>query len=476
MNILAQIVAHKHLEIKSLYEKYDLNTLRSQTPLSTEKPLFYQSLAESAHTREPFFIAEFKRRSPSEGWINAKANLPSQVRAYAQAGARAISVLTDTRFFGGAYEDLKVASQTISSLPERPLLLQKDFILDPIQLYLAKQAGADLILLIAAILSAEQLMALQQLAESIGLGVLVEVHDMAEYQKIQHLPFPVLGVNNRDLKTFRTALNRVNTFRAVAETRFIIAESGIKNAMDFQMVRDADGFLIGTGLMQEADIHQKTFKTHFHTQGKKLFKACGIRTPDVFQDGLADFLGVNFSPLSKRRPTVDFLQKISAFRPFPGFKTSEAVAVFYQNPLSEIKEILEHYPFKTIQVYAEEHSPEQVRGFKQKVILAAKIRQEKDLEQLEAYAADVDCFILDGPLPGSGEPIGIRIPTDFPYPFLLAGGLHAQNLDQISAYQHCIGVDIASGIETNQVVDVEKLHKIKEKLAQIMHFSEISNI
>ena len=510
-NILQEIVAHKRLEIARLYEQYDLKSLRAQFPEQFDTPLFYQRLAEARTAGQPFFITEFKRKSPSEGWINQHADLPAQILAYARAGTGAISVLTDEPFFGGTYSDLQLAADTLlhfklqTSNAPTPLLLQKDFILDPLQIYLAKQRGADLILLIAAILEPERLDFLKKTAESLGMGALVEVHDAEELDKIQHLDFPVLGVNNRDLKTFRTALNRVNVLgRAIGrpsastprpsprgeaavsasdkptlvvaphcfrgwdegEGRFLIAESGIRDYRDFQVVRNADGFLIGTGLMRSGDLGG-TFAEHFQAQGRLLFKACGIRTPDMLkQSGGAtlsrtptpefspDFIGINFSPVSKRQASK---KTCEALKTWPA---SNTVAVFYKNTEAEIRSVLEQFSFRAVQLYADDVTPEFVRSLQQRVFLALSVRETADLEKLEAFAGDVDLFLLDGAVPGSGQRIGAAIPVDFPYPFLLAGGLHAGNLEAVLPYKNCIGVDMASGIETDGAVDVERVRAV----------------
>jgi indole-3-glycerol phosphate synthase/phosphoribosylanthranilate isomerase len=456
-NILDQIEAHKHLEIKQLYENFDFDTLR-QTVVPSAKS-FYRALSAARGQKQPFFIAEFKRKSPSEGWINRDADVCAQVRSYTRAGAGAISVLTDTEFFGGSYADLQQAAQTLDALPgESPLLLQKDFILDPIQIYLARLHGADIILLIAAILPPERLPLLQKTAESLGMGVLVEVHDREELEKIKLLDFPVLGINNRDLKTFRTALNRVNVLSVMADNRFIIAESGIHDYRDFQVVRGADGFLIGTSLMREsspAPHFPSLFKT-LPAFAPLLFKACGIRTSELLDACPADFIGINFSPVSKRRIEPDVLEGWDI--------PAHAVAVFYKNSETEIREILSRFAFRRVQLYAGDVPPAFIRSLWQKVILACRLGSAADLEPLEDYASDVDMFILDGARPGSGERIGAVIPPDFPYPFLLAGGLNVDNLDVALAYHQCIGVDVASGIETDGVVDVGKVSGISERL------------
>jgi indole-3-glycerol phosphate synthase / phosphoribosylanthranilate isomerase len=577
MNILAQIVESKNREIAVLHQQYDLHALRaeltsSQPIAAAETPLFYQRLAEARAAGQPFFITEFKRKSPSEGWINRHADLPTQIQAYAQAGASAISVLTDEPFFGGNYADLQLARQTLdigrwtedvglgtldvglrtedvglgtedvglrtedvglgtlenpqesnifsptsniqrppssvqyptsnvqhptsniqrppssvqyptsnvqrpTSSVQRPLLLQKDFILDPLQIYLAKRSGADLILLIAAILEAEHLDFLRRTAESLGMGALVEVHDAEELEKIQHLDFQVLGINNRDLKTFRTSLNRANVLRQRATERFVVAESGVLDHRHFQAVKNADGFLIGTGLMRGggADL-QGGLAAHFQTQGRLLFKACGLRTPETLAavcmdgptssqpiNGKPDFIGLNFSPLSKRRADE---RTIELLRTSPDLQ-AKAVAVFYQNSEDEIRATLEKWPFKMVQLYAADVSPDFVRGLRQRVILAARVSETFDFQSLEAYAADVDFFILDGASPGSGQRMGAAIPADFAYPFLLAGGLGEENLAAALGHPQCIGVDVASGIETDGAVDVAKIGRIAERLAAL---------
>jgi phosphoribosylanthranilate isomerase len=141
-----------------------------------------------------------------------------------------------------------------------------------------------------------------------------------------------------------------------------------------------------------------------------------------------------------------------------------AVALFYKNEASEINAVLEKYPFKTVQLYAGDVTPDFVRTLKQRILLAVSLREPADLELIEAFAPDVDLFILDGAVPGSGQAGSVEIPADFPYPFLLAGGIHPGNLDRIRAFEHCAGVDVASGIETDGRVDSDKIRAIAEML------------
>ena len=454
-NILDQIVQTKQQEIAELYRQYDIESLRPKGALRMI-PEFYAALYEQKKAKKPFFICEFKRKSPSEGWINEHADLAAQINGYADAGASAISVLTDTPWFGGNYDDLSRAREVLHRRGhQRPLLLQKDFILDEIQIYLAHRAGADIILLIAAILTPERLQQLRKAAENLGMGVLTEVHDAAEYEAIAHLDFPVLGVNNRDLKVFRTSLNRVNVLRQQAGPRYVISESGIYDYRDFAVVQGTDGFLIGTGLMRAGAQALRDLAPK-----KPLFKACGCRTPDISEMTGADFVGINFSPVSKRRMTQEVLDQIQI--------PPHAVAVFYQNTAAEIQAVLEKYPFRRVQFYAGDVTPELVRSVRRKVLMAARIRTQEDLAALTDYSADVDMFILDGAVPGSGQLVeDSLIPDNFPWPFLLAGGIHIDNLSLIRQYRNCIGIDIASGIETEGWVDANRVQAIAARLMEI---------
>lgn len=481
MNILQDIVVTKKAEIAAYYEQYDLETLRRDTPPTPRS--FYAALAAARTKGTPFFIAEFKRKSPSEGWIKQDADLPQQLRAYANAGAGAISVLSDEPWFGGTYADLALATETLDALgADRPLLLQKDFILDPIQIYLARQQGADLILLIAAILEPDQMRALRRTAESLGMGVLTEIHDASEWEKIKDLGCPVIGINSRDLKTFRTALNRVNVLRrdirafvaTIGQDPVVVAESGVRSYRDFSILRGADAFLIGTGLMRGngGDFQQQpNFARHFQAPRPYLFKACGLRTPADWQRyaqplspeqqmEAPDFVGVNFSPISKRRPDADALAQL-------GVPPAHFVAVFYKNSEDSIRDTLARYPFQTIQLYADDVTPDFVRSLKQRIFLALPLRNPEDIALADQFAPDIDLFLLDGAVPGSGQRIGNNIPLDFPYPFLLAGGIHEQNLEAAAAHPNCIGVDVASGIETDGAVDVVKIGRIGRGLGCI---------
>jgi len=198
-------------------------------------------------------IAEVKRASPSKGIINADADPAAQALRYEQAGASCISVLTEEAFFKGSYEDLAAVAETV-----RIPILCKDFIIDELQIDLALQAGASVILLIVAALPQERLRELHGYAESAGLDVLVEVHDEEEMDRALELDPSFIGINNRDLKTFNVDLG--NTERLAARAgkkpgRYLVSESGIMSAEDAACVREngADAILVGESLMRSGD-------------------------------------------------------------------------------------------------------------------------------------------------------------------------------------------------------------------------------
>ena len=196
-------------------------------------------------------IAEFKRRSPSAGWIAEKADPAAMARAYAAGGASAMSVLTDGPFFGGSLDDL-VAARAASDL----VILRKDFIVDRYQVVEARAAGADALLLIVAALTDPELASLLAATREAGLEALVEAHDAEEVARAVAAGAAVVGINNRDLKTFNVDRELVARLRrTVPAERVIVAESGIRDAADVARLRAAgvDAILVGEALMRSPD-------------------------------------------------------------------------------------------------------------------------------------------------------------------------------------------------------------------------------
>ena len=195
-------------------------------------------------------IAEHKRKSPSKSIINDKTALPEVVKGYEIAGASAISVLTDTFFFGGSLDDLLLARKTVS-LP----ILRKEFIVDPYQIFEAKAYGADAILLIAASLSKQEISAFSILAKELHLEVLVEIHGEEELEKALHPSVDMIGVNNRNLKTFEVSIeNSIQLSEKIPPAFLKISESGINSPQNVKqlLAYGFEAFLIGTHFMKSA--------------------------------------------------------------------------------------------------------------------------------------------------------------------------------------------------------------------------------
>ncbi len=196
-------------------------------------------------------IAEFKRASPSKGIINGEAYVQDVTRAYSAAGASALSVLTDQKFFGGHIQDV-IHARAVNQIP----ILRKEFILDEYQILEAKSIGADIILLIAAILSRKEIASLARLAKSIGLNVLLEVHDKAELDDSLCQDIAAVGVNNRNLADFSVSLQHSFDLVNIIPDNFLkISESGISNPDAINELKSAgfNGFLIGENFMKEKD-------------------------------------------------------------------------------------------------------------------------------------------------------------------------------------------------------------------------------
>ena len=200
---------------------------------------------------EAAVIAEIKRASPSRGVLRESFDAAEIGRSYEAGGAACLSVLTDREFFQGGAEHLQ-AARGACALP----VLRKDFIFDPYQVHEARAMGADCILLIAACLSVDDMKALEAQAEALGMAVLVEVHDAAELQAALSLRTPLLGINNRDLRTFETRLeNTLALLPKVPQERIAVTESGILSAADVARMRGrgVHAFLVGEAFMRAPD-------------------------------------------------------------------------------------------------------------------------------------------------------------------------------------------------------------------------------
>ncbi|MCB9637878.1 MAG: indole-3-glycerol phosphate synthase TrpC [Myxococcales bacterium] len=247
MTILETILAHKKQEVAERKELYPLPLLEKSIYMTTPVVSLKRYLRRDDKVG---VIAEIKRRSPSKGEINAHISVERLSIGYMQAGASALSVLTDHKFFGGSSEDLKIARR-FNFCP----ILRKDFILDEYQILEARSIGADVILLIARALPPDELKRLAAFARSLGLEVLLEVHDKQELETYWSPDIDIVGVNNRDLRDFSVSLDRsLSLVDQIPAESVKISESGLHSAQDLWMLKKAgfDGFLIGEMFMKRS--------------------------------------------------------------------------------------------------------------------------------------------------------------------------------------------------------------------------------
>ena len=247
MTILDKIIARKKEEVAAAKAAVSIKELEDSKYFELECPSLQAFLLDPSKTG---IIAEFKRQSPSKGIINDTALVPDVTKGYEAAGASGISILTDTDFFGGCYADLSLGRDSV----EIPIL-RKDFMIDTYQVYEAKSMGASAILLIAAVLTDARARELGSLAKAMGMDVLMEVHNRQELDLVN--PYvDIVGVNNRDLKTFTVSLERsVELASHMPANTVKISESGIYTIEDIKYLRSHgfQGFLIGENFMREAD-------------------------------------------------------------------------------------------------------------------------------------------------------------------------------------------------------------------------------
>jgi indole-3-glycerol phosphate synthase len=257
-DILTKIIAVKHQEIAAARAHISLDVLRADAQSSCamtdfrRKPRgFETALRASIAAGRPGVIAEVKKASPSKGVLREHFVPGDIAKSYEQGGASCLSVLTDEQFFQGS-ADYLIQTRQACGLPA----LRKDFMVDEYQIYQARCWGADAVLLIVAALSDLQMQSLEQCALSLGMDVLVEVHDAPELERALNLKTPLLGINNRNLRTFDVSLQvTLGLLSQIPESKLVVTESGILNREDVALMRHqkVNAFLVGEAFMRAPD-------------------------------------------------------------------------------------------------------------------------------------------------------------------------------------------------------------------------------
>ena len=247
-DILKKIISRKQEEISERQKNKKIEALIDEAKSASPVRGFVDSMKKRIAAGDAAVIAEIKKASPSKGVMRENFNPAEIAKSYEKGGASCLSVLTDVDFFQGSDAYLQEA-RAACSLP----VIRKDFIVDPYQVYEARAMGADCILLIVSVLDNQQLNQLYSLATALGMDVLIEVHDEQELQRSLPLGAHLVGINNRNLRTFETSLNTtIDMLKQIPDDRIVVTESGIHTAQDVALMRDneVNAFLVGEAFMR----------------------------------------------------------------------------------------------------------------------------------------------------------------------------------------------------------------------------------
>ena len=250
-DILARILQTKAVEVEQARAALPLSEVKARAAVAAPARDFVGAIRSRVEARRPAVIAEIKKASPSRGVIREDFRPAEIARSYELGGAACLSVLTDAQYFQGSLAYMTEAREACS-LP----VLRKEFILDEYQIHEARAAGADAILLIVAALDDARMQAFEAIADALGMAVLVESHDAAELERALRLKTPLIGINNRDLRTFETSLETTyGLLRQIDGDRLVVTESGIldRSLVDAMRAHDVHGFLVGEAFMRAPD-------------------------------------------------------------------------------------------------------------------------------------------------------------------------------------------------------------------------------
>lgn len=460
--ILQKIVKDKAIWVENKQKALPLSQFKDKIQPSDRH--FYAELAKASH-KVPAYILECKKASPSKGLIRAEFDLDAIAQVYKHY-ATAISVLTDEQYFQGDFRYINQVKQQVS----QPILC-KDFMISPYQVYLARYHNADAILLMLSVLDDESYCELADLAHSLGMGILTETSTEQEFERALALGAKVIGVNNRDLHTLTVDMNRivrlVEKYRAQipADVR-LISESGIYDHTQARAIKPfAHAFLIGSSLMGSADLNNAVRSVIFGEN-----KVCGLtRVQDVkavYENGFL-YGGLIFAEGSPRQLSLRQAQELVVNAPL------RYVGVFQDQAVEFVVKIAKQLELFAVQLHGSEDEnyiaelSAQLDGKTQiwkalSVDVTAQRVEFTDNPQVARYVLDSKVGSQQG---GTGAAFDWNlIPVELKAKALLAGGISPENIE-LALAQHCIGLDLNSGVESRKgVKDSAKLTACANKI------------
>lgn len=456
--ILDQIVAQTRTDLGQRQQEVPLEEVRAR---ALSQPAPRDALAALRAENRVHVIAEVKRASPSKGLLAPNFDPVSLARTYENSGASLISVLTEPHFFQGAPAYLSAIKEAVR-LP----VLCKDFIFDEYQVYEARLWGADLILLICAMLDDARLRHLLSIAHDLGMRCLVETHNAEEVKRAVEADAMIIGVNSRDLRTFEMHPGLIRELRPlIPADRALVAESGIHSAADARRLAryDIAAMLVGEALVKSNDIPGQLASLLRGANRDVQVKVCGLSDAQHLRTAVeagTDLFGLVFYEPSHRyvtpRQARDLVHTLEGTR-----AQVEAVGLFVNKEVGFINEVAERVGLDVVQLHGHE-TPEFCQQITRPVLKAIHMREVSDLGKLAAYRESTWRLLLDTPTPGwggSGETHDWSLARQAAQQqnILLAGGLHPDNVAEAIAQVQPWGVDVSSGVETNKVKDEEKM-------------------
>ncbi len=450
--ILFDIVLNKKKEVEARKKALPLSKLQKRLKPSDRD--FKASLLRPGLS----LIAEVKKASPSEGVLKKNFSPEKIAKLYEEAGARAISVLTDQKYFQGKLEYLQKARAVTYVTP----LLCKDFIIDEYQIFEARAFGAHAVLLMASLLNESQIKHFLHVVGELKMAALCEVHTEEELKTVLRAGAEIIGVNNRDLGSFTVDLKTtIHLAKLVPEGKILVAESGIHSRNDIEKLpKKVKAILVGTTLMKSVDPKRKI--TELIGKRKPLLKLCGIRSVEdalLCQKLGVDFIGLNFVPTSHRHVSLQQASDIVKALRTRNSSSPKIVGVFQDQDSSEVNEISSSLSLDMVQLSGNEDRTI-IKDCLRPVIKGLAMKKTADVKKAERLLSSCAYVLLDSRNPGSGKMFDHRLLSRVSFPYFLAGGISLLNLKEILKNVIPFGIDLASGIETEGEIDPEKIKKI----------------
>ncbi len=452
-SVLENILKDKLLEVSALKKNHALPI--NITPSDRD---FKKALLE----KKTSFILECKKASPSKGLIRKDFDLLKIAKTY-EKFASCVSVLADSKYFLGSYENIKIVSQHST----KPILC-KDFIIDAFQIKLARMMGANAVLLMLSVLDDKNYLELFNLAKSLNMSVLTEVSNKQEIKRLLKLQYDIIGINNRDLHTLTTDINNTLKLRSLLpKDALIISESGIYSHVQIKALAPyVNGFLVGSSLMAQKDLKKACIKLILGEN-----KVCGLtRIKDAKAVYKNHFIygGLIFEKSSPR-----YIKLKKALKITKAVKKLDFVGVFVKDRIKKIQKIAKKLDLKAVQLYG--YSQQEIAQLKKSLpktcaiwqVVSVQVGSVMSANDLAPKIKEASLILYDtkgDKMGGNGVSFDWGILENVKTPFMLAGGLNLDNIQKALRVK-ALGLDFNSGLETSP--GIKNKDKIK-RLARIL--------